>query len=64
MSAIFCWNAWTCACQATDRDLESVFVKRKVNAWIGTPRSTDHDPTLDENLHNVLELLKSVIFVI
>ena len=30
----FLANAWICAQRATDRDLESVFVKRKVNAWI------------------------------
>ena len=32
-------NAWICTCQATDRDFESVFVKRKVNAWICAPRT-------------------------
>ena len=36
-------NAWICTCQATDRDLESVFVKRKVNAWICARHSTDRD---------------------
>ena len=36
-------NAWICAQRATDRDLESVFVKRKVNAWICARHSTDHD---------------------
>ena len=36
-------NAWICICQATDRDLESVFVKRKVNAWICAPQATDRD---------------------
>ena len=36
-------NAWICAQRATDRDLESVFVKRKVNAWIYTRHSTDRD---------------------
>ena len=30
-------NAWICACQTTDRDFESVFVKTKVNAWICAP---------------------------
>ena len=27
-------NAWICACQTTDRDLEIFNVVRKVNAWI------------------------------
>ena len=36
-------NAWICAQRATDRDLESVFVKRKVNAWIYARHSTDRD---------------------
>ena len=36
-------NAWICTCQATDRDLESVFVKRKVNAWTRAPQATDRD---------------------
>ena len=36
-------NAWICTCQATDRDLESVFVKRKVNAWICACQTTDRD---------------------
>ena len=31
------------ALEATDRDLESVFVKRKVNAWICACQTTDHD---------------------
>ena len=43
MSASFCTNGWICACQATDRDLESVFVKRKVNAWICAQSATDRD---------------------
>ena len=43
MSASFCVNAWICAPQATDRDLESVFVKRKVNAWICACQATDRD---------------------
>ena len=34
---------WICTCQATDRDLESVFVKRKVNAWIFAQSTTDRD---------------------
>ena len=36
-------NAWICAQRATDRDLESVFVKRKVNARICAPQATDRD---------------------
>ena len=36
-------NARISTCQATDRDLESVFVKRKVNAWICACHSTDRD---------------------
>ena len=36
-------NARISTCQATDRDLESVFVKRKVNAWICARHSTDRD---------------------
>ena len=36
-------NAWICAQRATDRDLESVFVERKVNAWICARHSTDRD---------------------
>ena len=36
-------NAWICAQRATDRDLESVFVKRKVNAWICASQTTDRD---------------------
>ena len=39
----FFMNAWMCAHQSTDRDLESVFVKRKVNAWICAQRATDRD---------------------
>ena len=31
--------------QTTDRDLESVFVKRKVNAWKCAPSTTDCDPS-------------------
>ena len=33
-------NAWKCACQTTDRDLET----KKVNAWICAPPTSDHDP--------------------
>ena len=36
---VFVANAWMCACQATDRDLESV----SVNAWICTCQATDRD---------------------
>ena len=36
-------NAWICACQATDRDLESVFVRRKENALICAQSTTDRD---------------------
>ena len=32
------------ALEATDRDLESVFVKRKMNAWTCARHSTDRDP--------------------
>ena len=56
MSASFCTNAWLCACQATDRDLESVFVRRKENAWICAPQSTDHDLALDKNLQYLQRL--------
>ena len=52
-------NAWTCAWQTTDRDLETKKVNawicawqttdrdietKKVNAWICTPPTTDRDP--------------------
>ena len=40
--ASFCANAWTRACQATDRDPESVRAVKKVNAWIRL--TTDRDP--------------------
>ena len=36
-------NAWICAQPATDRDPESVFVKRKVNARICACQTTDRD---------------------
>ena len=36
---VFVANAWICAPQATDRDLESFFV----NAWICTFQATDRD---------------------
>ena len=38
----FSVNAWICAL-ATDRDRESVFVKRKMNARICACQSTDRD---------------------
>ena len=37
-------NAWTRACQATDRDLERVNAVKKVNAWICALLATDRDP--------------------
>ena len=40
---VFVANAWICACQATDRDLESSSTRRKVNAWICARRATDGD---------------------
>ena len=33
-----------CACQATDRDLESVSAVKKMIAWICAPLTTDRDP--------------------
>ena len=36
-------DAWICTCQATDRDLESVFVRRKENAWTCAQSTTDCD---------------------
>ena len=36
--ASFCPSAWTRARRATDRDLESAFTSRKVNAWICASR--------------------------
>ena len=39
MSASFCVNAWICAPQATDRDLESFIV----NAWTRAQSTTDRD---------------------
>ena len=44
-SASFCANAWVCACQTTDHDLESSNTMKKVNAWICAAPTTDHDPT-------------------
>ena len=41
--ASFCANAWICACQATDRDLESSSTGRKANAWMCARRATDRD---------------------
>ena len=46
-------NSRICAHQSTDRDHESVFVRRKVNAWICASRSTDHDLALDKNLDHL-----------
>ena len=40
---VFVANARICACQATDRELESVFVERKVNARICAQSTTDRD---------------------
>ena len=37
-------QAWNCAQQATDRDLESVSAVRRVNPWICALLTTDHDP--------------------
>ena len=45
MSASFCANAWPCACQATDRDLERVSAVKKMNAWICALLTTGHDPS-------------------
>ena len=42
--ASFCANAWLCACQAIDRDLERASAVKKMNAWICAPPTTDHDP--------------------
>ena len=41
---VFVASAWICACQATDRDLESSSTRRMVNAWICARRATDRDP--------------------
>ena len=38
----FCANAWICACQATDRDIESQR-HEKVSAWKSTRQATDRD---------------------
>ena len=43
----FCANAWMCICQGTDRDLEIVGVVKKMNDWICTSPTTDHDPASD-----------------
>ena len=42
--ASFCANAWLCACQATDRDLERVSAVKKMNAWICALLTTNRDP--------------------
>ena len=36
-------NAQICAQSTTDRDLENVFVERKVNAWTRAQSTTDRD---------------------
>ena len=41
--ASFCANAWTCACQATDRDLERVSAVKKMKAWTCACQATDRD---------------------
>ena len=41
---VFCANAWLCASQATDRDLERGNAVKKVNAWICALLTTDRDP--------------------
>ena len=43
VSASFSVNAWTCARQSTDRDLETVSASFSVNAWTCARRSTDRD---------------------
>ena len=40
----FCANAWTCACQATDRDPGRVSAVKKMNAWTCALLTTDRDP--------------------
>ena len=44
MCASFRASARICACQATDRDLESSSTMKRVNAWICALLTTDHDP--------------------
>ena len=44
VSALKKMNAWICASQKTDRDLDSSNTMRRVNAWICAPRTTDRDP--------------------
>ena len=41
--ASFCANAWLCACQATDRDLERVSAVKIMNAWMCALLTTDCD---------------------
>ena len=41
VSASLSQNAWICAPQLTDRDLESAFHQEQVNAWTCARRSTD-----------------------
>ena len=43
MCASFRATAWICACQATDRDLESSSTMKRANAWICALLTTDHD---------------------
>ena len=58
-------NAWICACQTTDRDLESVSAMKKVNAWICAHRTTDHDPANAIFMQSVTTVtsVTSVIFL-
>ena len=50
MCASFCANAWLCACQATDRDLDSSNTIKRLNAWIRALLTTDRD--LDSSCHS------------
>ena len=50
LQSFFNVNAWICACQTTDRDLET----KKVNAW------TCAHPTPDHDLANAIFLFKTV----
>ena len=43
MSASFRTKGWICARRATDRDLDSVIVRRKENAWMCAQSTTDCD---------------------
>ena len=53
-------NAWICACQTTDRDLET----KKVNAWICAPPTSDHDPANAIFLFITVTTVTSVMSVI